>query len=463
MLGERVGQRDPVGIAALAQLVLVGHRAAAALEPKSERPKRAPSSSAQLTSRTVTARLAVLGQPPQHLDAAHDVEAAVEPAAVRHRVEMAADQQSALGRAAQREPLVARLVDLLLDRHRGELRAATRARRSHVSVQATRCAPFSSPVSSWSSRSSSTVRDGWSGTGGSLIDHDRVCDAPPMQQCHRHRQRHPQRTAHHDRREPRHAPPGPPRRLRVPGHARGSRGRRRSLRETHVDLDAAGRARATAGTASRPGRLPRGPRRSGLQQMLDAYGGLAAQIVTPVFDGDRLRRGFLAPTRAAANLDGEEIAAAPKAAEPGGEAAVRIPAQGAQPLAPGPRARGHGAAGDEITSRRGTASTASSPATARTTDVLALDLGSAIRSPALSTSRAPAGRRRRHRVPRLRDGRLRRHGGHPRLRLPRRPLHGALPRGLGNRGRPGALPELPGVSSRAIHLPVSSASRPRPS
>ena len=36
--------------------------------------------------------------------------------------------------------------------------------RSHVSVQATRWAPFSSPVSSWSSRSSSTVRDGWSGT-----------------------------------------------------------------------------------------------------------------------------------------------------------------------------------------------------------------------------------------------------------------------------------------------------------
>jgi len=39
--------------------------------------------------------------------------------------------------------------------------------RSHVSVHATRCAPFSSPVSCWSSRSSSTVREGVRGTRGS--------------------------------------------------------------------------------------------------------------------------------------------------------------------------------------------------------------------------------------------------------------------------------------------------------
>ena len=44
---------------------------AAALEPKSERPNRAPSSSAQLTSRTVSGGLAVLGDPPQHLDTGH--------------------------------------------------------------------------------------------------------------------------------------------------------------------------------------------------------------------------------------------------------------------------------------------------------------------------------------------------------------------------------------------------------
>ena len=49
----------------------------------------------------------------------------------------------------------------------GELAArASRAARSHVSVQATRWAPFSSPVSSCSSRSSATVRAGSSGIGG---------------------------------------------------------------------------------------------------------------------------------------------------------------------------------------------------------------------------------------------------------------------------------------------------------
>ena len=42
-------------------------------------------------------RLAFLGDPAQHLDARHDVQAAVEPAAVRHRVDVPADQQRALG------------------------------------------------------------------------------------------------------------------------------------------------------------------------------------------------------------------------------------------------------------------------------------------------------------------------------------------------------------------------------
>ena len=70
---------------------------AAADEPKSERPKRAPSSSAQLTSRTVSGGVALLGDPPQHLDAGQDVEAAVEPAAVRDRVDVPADQQRLVG------------------------------------------------------------------------------------------------------------------------------------------------------------------------------------------------------------------------------------------------------------------------------------------------------------------------------------------------------------------------------
>ena len=62
---------------------------------------------------------------------------------------------------AQREPLVAGLVDRLVARRspRPCSRSHSRA-RSHVSVQATRCAPFSSPVSS---RSSSSSRDGAGG------------------------------------------------------------------------------------------------------------------------------------------------------------------------------------------------------------------------------------------------------------------------------------------------------------
>ena len=63
------------------------------------------------------------------------------------------------------------------------------------------------------------------------------------------------------------------------------------------------------------------------QRMLDAYGGLAAQIVTPVFDGDRLRavvslHQLGQPRRWAA----EEVAAARAGRRPGGGAAVRIPA-----------------------------------------------------------------------------------------------------------------------------------------
>ena len=52
------------------------------------------------------------------------------------------------------------------------------------------------------------------------------------------------------------------------------------------------------------------------QRMLDAYGGLAAQVVTPVFDGDRLRAVVsvhqLGRTR---HWSAEEIAAATRTAE----------------------------------------------------------------------------------------------------------------------------------------------------
>src|SRR5581483_8426057 len=56
----------------------------------------------------------LLRDPPHDLHAGEDVQAPVEPAAVRHRVHVPADQELPLRVAAQREPLVPRLVDRLL-------------------------------------------------------------------------------------------------------------------------------------------------------------------------------------------------------------------------------------------------------------------------------------------------------------------------------------------------------------
>src|SRR5581483_3104117 len=58
-------------------------------------------------------RLPVLRDPAQHFDCRHDVQAAVEPAAVRHRVDVPTEEQRALRVALEREPLVPRLIDLL--------------------------------------------------------------------------------------------------------------------------------------------------------------------------------------------------------------------------------------------------------------------------------------------------------------------------------------------------------------
>ena len=97
MLGERVGKGDPVGVAPLAQLVLVAHRAAGSRRTE----ERAAEPRALLVRPVHEAhcqrRRPLLGDPPQHLDARHDVEAAVEPAAVRHRIDVAADQKRTLG------------------------------------------------------------------------------------------------------------------------------------------------------------------------------------------------------------------------------------------------------------------------------------------------------------------------------------------------------------------------------
>ena len=108
VLAQRVRQRDPVAVVQRAQLVLVAHRAG--------RGRRAEERAAEARALLVGPvdephghrRLALRGDAPQHLDAREHVQAAVEPAAVRHRVHVPADQQRPLRGAAEREPLVAR-------------------------------------------------------------------------------------------------------------------------------------------------------------------------------------------------------------------------------------------------------------------------------------------------------------------------------------------------------------------
>ncbi len=118
-------------------------------EPKRLFPKRAPSSSAQSTSRTVTGGLPSysalirrrISRP------ASVFRATVEPAAVRHGIDVAADEQRLLRFAAQRHPEIAGFVALRLPRPLPLLcLPASCAPSPRSAVKATRCAPFSSPV-----------------------------------------------------------------------------------------------------------------------------------------------------------------------------------------------------------------------------------------------------------------------------------------------------------------------------
>ena len=163
VLAERVGQRDPVGVGLRCRSSSWSPiEPAAALEPKSERPKRAPSSSAQLTRRTVTAGSPSRGEAPHHLDAGDDVQRSVQPAAVRDGVDVPADQHAPARIARKRPPLVARprrpRISMPVELARQPfLRPHPRVRPGDA------LSAVSSPVSSCSSRSSATVRLGSSG------------------------------------------------------------------------------------------------------------------------------------------------------------------------------------------------------------------------------------------------------------------------------------------------------------
>ena len=129
VLGERVRERDAVPVRELAELVLVGHRPG--------RCARAEQAAAEARALLVgpvdeaqgDRRRSVFRDAAQDLDPGDDVQRAVEPAAVRHGVDVAADEHRALGLPGEREPLVAGLVDLLRRARPGDLLAKPRAGR----------------------------------------------------------------------------------------------------------------------------------------------------------------------------------------------------------------------------------------------------------------------------------------------------------------------------------------------
>ncbi len=91
-----------------------------AAEPNRLRLNRAPSSSAQSTRATVIGGVPSAASGSQQFQAGHHAERAVEPPALRHAVEMAADHQRVVAFAAQHGPQVAGLVLVDLDGKGGQ-------------------------------------------------------------------------------------------------------------------------------------------------------------------------------------------------------------------------------------------------------------------------------------------------------------------------------------------------------
>jgi hypothetical protein len=110
-----IGERHAVGVPALPQLFLVGHRA----RGRARAEQRAPEARALLVGPADEPhrdrRRAFLRDPPQHLRAGDHIERAVEPAPVRDRVEVPTDDQRPFRLPGHGPPLVPRLVELHLD------------------------------------------------------------------------------------------------------------------------------------------------------------------------------------------------------------------------------------------------------------------------------------------------------------------------------------------------------------
>ena len=118
VLGQHVGQRRAGGVAQAPEEIRVE-----ALRDGARAEQAAAEAEALLVGPVDEpdrrGRPPVRRQPPQHLETAQHVQAAVEPAPVRDRVEVAADHHGALGGSRERRPEVAGLVGL--DAH-GQLR-----------------------------------------------------------------------------------------------------------------------------------------------------------------------------------------------------------------------------------------------------------------------------------------------------------------------------------------------------
>ena len=155
----RPASATPSRVPALPQLVLVGHRARSRARAEERAPEARPLLVGPVHEPDGQRRRPLLRDPPQHLDAGHHVQR-------RRRASRRSAPSRCGRRSAAPAPIAPRSVNHWFPASSisssraglGDLRrAASPARCSHVSVQATRCAPFSSPVSSRSSRSSSTV------------------------------------------------------------------------------------------------------------------------------------------------------------------------------------------------------------------------------------------------------------------------------------------------------------------
>ena len=121
MGGERVLPADAVGVDALPDLGLVGHRPRGCTRPEEGATEARALLVGPADEPDRERRRAVSSDPPQDLDPGDDVERSVEPAAVGHRVDVPSDDERALGLAPKGEPLVAGLVDLLFGAGGGEL------------------------------------------------------------------------------------------------------------------------------------------------------------------------------------------------------------------------------------------------------------------------------------------------------------------------------------------------------